>query len=54
MRCAECGLEMRRDEVPTAWAAKRCDELLQIAKSQSPSFSALYRILINPAVPAVS
>jgi putative transposase len=39
VRCTKCGLETSRDEVPAMWAMKRFDELLETAKSQSPSFS---------------
>jgi putative transposase len=52
VRCPGCGLEAHRDEVPAMWAARRFDELLQIAKSQLPSFSSA-ATLINPAAPAL-
>ncbi|MCC6021240.1 MAG: hypothetical protein LM577_07745, partial [Thermoproteaceae archaeon] len=57
VRCPKCGLETSRDEVPAMWAMKRFDELLETAKSQSPSFSAPvapgeFRMLINPRIPA--
>jgi len=51
--CARCGLEMHRDEVPAIWAARRFDELLELAKSHT-SFSAQFRMLINPRIPVLA
>ena len=55
VRCPRCGLEMHRDEVPIMWAQRRFDELLQAARSRTPSFSAPvapgeFRMFIYPAI----
>jgi putative transposase len=53
VRCASCGLEASRDEVPAMWAMKRFGELLALARSQYSSFSPP-ETFINLAVPASS
>jgi len=51
--CPRCGLEMHRDGVPAMWAQRRFDELLELSKSHT-SFSAQFRMLINPRIPVLA
>jgi putative transposase len=51
VRCAQCGLEASRDEVPAMWAARRFDELLELAKSQPPLFPRPAGCLLTRHIP---